>query len=216
MIIPRRDCPRCGGTGMVKLHMVGDAKVILACRCHRHQRRGFWRALGRATVHGLGLFILSAIGVLALLALAMLAGCGPQAPHVATTAGAPLPGPAPQAAAVSEADSASCLEDALNLSILAELVTRDIRLERVRRVRASWAPPTEGSPVAYYVFRYEATGPQDTLSRRGIAGVDTFWTFDVPAYLDRVIGSTAGVDSLSRQGPWSEWSEILILDGGNE
>lgn len=82
------------------------------------------------------------------------------------------------------------------------------------QVRATWKPPTTGSPVAEYVLEvYKRDQPY--LS---VVTPDTFYTFsDALATWELYAPYTArvaGRDSIGRQGPWSEMSDPYILDPG--
>ncbi len=71
-------------------------------------------------------------------------------------------------------------------------------------LEATWTPPTEGTPVEYYVFKLMADG-------------DTVWTTTTPdtflviePEIEYGVAYTAvvmGVDAKGRQGPWSEESD---------
>ena len=63
----------------------------------------------------------------------------------------------------------------------------------------SWTPPTTGSPVHHYVCQWDH-GQTDYTTRNK-------HRFTIPV-ITRTRLRVAGVDSLDRQGPWSEWSEF--------
>jgi hypothetical protein len=75
---------------------------------------------------------------------------------------------------------------------------------------ASWTPPTEGTPVEYYVFKMMAGG--DTVMTETTP--DTFLVIDYP--IEYGVAYTAvvmGVDAKGRRGPWSEESDPYIDAG---
>lgn len=117
--------------------------------------------------------------------LALLVGCGQPVP-----------------------EQSMLVDEAGNLTLIVELARRGLDLEQVYEVTATWTPPREGAAPVYYRLRYLATGPQDTLSRVTVAGVDTTFTFTVPAYVTRIQAQVQGVDGRGRQGVWgpeSQW-----------
>ena len=61
-----------------------------------------------------------------------------------------------------------------------------------RRAAWSWTPPTTGAPVDHYLVEFTFS-TKDTAFDFWIAGTDTQWV------------RVAGVDSLGRQGSWSEF-----------
>lgn len=68
----------------------------------------------------------------------------------------------------------------------------------------SWAPPATGSPPAYYVL--DARKIDGTpLPLCSATSLDTTAAIDDTLWRYRL--RVAAVDSLGRQGPWSEWSE---------
>lgn len=71
-----------------------------------------------------------------------------------------------------------------------------------------WDAPADGSPVAHYVGELEVNGEVTVLEYIPDQEVVTPWP-DRGTLRLRV----AGVDSLGRQGDWSEWS-VLFVDPG--
>lgn len=86
-------------------------------------------------------------------------------------------------------------------------------------IQYRWNHPTTGSPVDHYTGEFqfiEANG--DTLGLTTLpipAGTDPLLAFYTAPYefgkATRL--RVAGIDSLDRQGPWSEWSEWWKDDG---
>lgn len=79
-------------------------------------------------------------------------------------------------------------------------------------VTASWDPPTEGSPVVFYVLEiYEAGAlflSEQVYETSYLIPAGVFQA-NVP-YTARV----RGVDAQGRTGPWSLWSDEYVFDPG--
>ncbi|MEZ4389132.1 MAG: fibronectin type III domain-containing protein [Candidatus Krumholzibacteriia bacterium] len=78
------------------------------------------------------------------------------------------------------------------------------------QVSASWAPPSEGSPVDHYVLQLSTDGgPFTTVG--SVTG--TSYTMEL-AVGSTYIARVAGVDAQDRQGPWSLGSDPYSPDLG--
>lgn len=105
-------------------------------------------------------------------------------------------------------DSTGCplaLADASPLQVcmrLAQLGVVRWGCEETSVVTATWSPPTEGSPVMYYLIEIEMRG----------AWPDTTVRIPVPDWADWVRGRTAGVDMQGRIGPWPDWNEWFHVE----
>jgi len=158
------------------------------------------------------------VTVALLLAMSWMLGCS-GIPGVQTS-GSPAPSPSvdpgppgapiPLAASIPDTVFIYDLDEVPNLTVLLEVLQRGFTKWGCRPLRlrqATWTPPTEGSPVERYVFEYTTTFTWVS---------DTTLTIPWPTYAEAGAGSTwarvAGVDSLDRQGPWSEPSDIEFLE----
>ncbi len=74
-----------------------------------------------------------------------------------------------------------------------------------------WSAPTTGSPVARYVGEWRLIAARgDTATFEAGPWLEPTGAIAwPPPQLGRVQLHVAGVDSLDRQGPWSEWSEAV-------
>jgi hypothetical protein len=77
-------------------------------------------------------------------------------------------------------------------------------------VRASWSPPTEGSPVVLYVLQLSVNGEQ--FFTYGTTE-DTTMIVTVTMH-NEYIARVAGIDAQDRQGPWSLPSDPYVYDPG--
>lgn len=77
------------------------------------------------------------------------------------------------------------------------------------QVRATWNPPTTGSPVVMYTLEVLEDGMPFVVAETP----DTTYVFTaqhgVP-YVARVLGT----DDQDRDGPWSLWSDPFVFDAG--
>lgn len=83
-------------------------------------------------------------------------------------------------------------------------------------VQAYWDAPTTGSPVVYYILRYESIAPGDTVVTYidDIPPTETGGTVLIPYQYGRtLIARVRGVDARGRAGPYSEDSDPWIDDG---
>jgi hypothetical protein len=113
------------------------------------------------------------------------------------------------------------LADAADLQLFAELASRGYSrwgCWATQQVEATWAAPTEGNEVVYYVVEAEGASAVGALrlERRYIlptadgGSLTTWW----PSWVDSVRARAAGVDAGGAQGPWSEYGDWTILEGG--
>ena len=147
------------------------------------------------------------IAGLYILILAIMAGCGSTTPPASSGEEMVFVSPSSPNKAV-----ASSLDSVPNLVLIQEIVRRGFTSwgcpEPLRERRASWSPPQEGSPVHHYVLEY--TVVLDSIP-------DTTITLAFPRFWDAGTCSVknhrvAGIDSLDRQGPFSDPGEIEILE----
>lgn len=108
---------------------------------------------------------------------------------------------------------------------LSDIATRtldDVNLPfNVATVRASWTPPCVGSgedcgsPAVEYVLQLRYNADSDTTDWFNYASAisDTFINVDIPLFVE-VQARVAGVDTLGRQGVWSEPGPWFVADFG--
>ncbi|HOX27435.1 MAG TPA: hypothetical protein PLL30_17160 [Candidatus Krumholzibacteria bacterium] len=92
------------------------------------------------------------------------------------------------------------LADAAPLQVVMRLVELGVTswgCESAGLVRATWSPPTTGSPVVRYVIELEIAGDWP----------DTTVLIPLPTWAGRLRQRVGGVDAEVRQGPWSEWGD---------
>lgn len=78
-------------------------------------------------------------------------------------------------------------------------------------LRASWTPPTEGSPVERYILQVSTNG--STFQTLSDSITNTTYTFEA-VWLQTYVARVAGIDALDRQGLWSELSDPYVPDQG--
>lgn len=77
-------------------------------------------------------------------------------------------------------------------------------------LRATWAPPTEGSPVDEYIV--EVYGDDQLID--SYATQDTFFVLpQVDMFVEYKV-RVAAQDALDRQGPWTDYSNTVTWDEG--
>lgn len=90
------------------------------------------------------------------------------------------------------------------------LIAAPALAQQTVEVTATWAPPTEGSPVVFYVLQLaQDGGPFETVGTTP----ETSYLLELTA-LSTYTARVAGVDVLDRQGPWSPPSDPWYADPG--